>query len=851
MRGHHGISAGVVLVLCSLVAADWPQEQRLKASDGQYGDGLGGSVAVSGPYLAVGAAWEGYYVADNFGAVYMFEPGDSGWEEVVKIANPDPGQDRFGNAVSVSGRYAVFGAFLDDAGAENSGSAYVYERVSSGWTQVAHLTSPLPREDGYFGHSVCISGDLLIVGARDEYQSAPFGGNGQKRGAAYVYRLNGGDWVLDQKLVPPDPDAYDGFGSSVSISGGCAVVGSYKDDDAANDSGAVYVFDRSESGWENTAKLTASDGMGSELFGSSACLTGETLIVGAPTADRADTDSGMAYIFERGESGWTETARLEPTDAGRYDNFGRDVAVYGGQAIVGSPSHDGFATNAGAAYVYERSETGWSLAEKLKSDDLESYDSFGCAVAMDAETAVVGASSEGVGSGYEGAAYVFAVPAPPKPDLTRPGDAIVGTSGNYPGGDLPNGPLGPESPAEAIDDDPATKYLNLDKEGSGFVVAPSVGATMLTAIALTTANDSPERDPASVTIAGSNDGVHWVPITTALATSLPDDRFAEGEFVFTAETPGAYERYRVIFPTLKDGASANSMQIAEVRLVGQCAPLDPDAPLAEDRFAAYAAGHLPGKDTRGTGFAPGGTWSGDSADESSVSAGGGLVYPHLARSGGKVTTTGDGGSGTQASLNASPGGPLDRAGLVGSDGKVGGEGVEGTLYVSFLARSKTGQRGGAFAGLELRRDGQEVLGVGNNWNAHAYSTYGLAETDLDSANPEPGRSYQHVDADETHLFVLCVEYRAVGDDDVTVYLDPAVALSQAAQAEALKTLIGSGDASFDAISLRSGTAGNEWDFDEIRFGTTWRSVLPIPEPASLALLSAGVVAMLRRRRRRR
>ena len=157
---------------------------------------------------------------------------------------------------------------------------------------------------------------------------------------------------------------------------------------------------------------------------------------------------------------------------------------------------------------------------------------------------------------------------PPPLDVTQPGDPIVGTSTNYPGGDKPEGPGGPESPPEAIDNNPATKYLNFDKEGSGFTVTPSIGATYLEGIALTTANDAPARDPNSVTITGSNDGENWLPIVTDLPTPLPNDRFEEVEFSFTAETAGLFEMYRVIFPTLKNSAGANSMQIAEVRLMG-------------------------------------------------------------------------------------------------------------------------------------------------------------------------------------------------------------------------------------------------------------------------------------------
>ena len=153
-------------------------------------------------------------------------------------------------------------------------------------------------------------------------------------------------------------------------------------------------------------------------------------------------------------------------------------------------------------------------------------------------------------------------------DVSRPGDVITGTSQNYPGGNWPDGPFGPEAPINVIDNDPATKYLNFDEENSGFTLMPGIGGTYLAGIALTTANDGPYRDPAGVTIAGSHDGQQWAPIVTNLPTPLPDDRWAESAFYFTPETEGLFEYYRVTFPAVKDSQTAYCMQIAEVRLIG-------------------------------------------------------------------------------------------------------------------------------------------------------------------------------------------------------------------------------------------------------------------------------------------
>ena len=178
------------------------------------------------------------------------------------------------------------------------------------------------------------------------------------------------------------------------------------------------------------------------------------------------------------------------------------------------------------------------------------------------------------------AALVFAVSGPGRAapvtglDVTSPTDTIVRVDGTN-DGDTDSGlPPQNEGVENAIDNDDATKYLNFLDLGSGFeVTLDNYGAATLGGIALTTANDSPERDPASVTITGSNNGVDWFPIITDLATPLSDDRFTEAEFYFTPETAGTYGTYRVVFPTLKDADGANSMQIADVRLLPEPATL--------------------------------------------------------------------------------------------------------------------------------------------------------------------------------------------------------------------------------------------------------------------------------------
>jgi len=146
-------------------------------------------------------------------------------------------------------------------------------------------------------------------------------------------------------------------------------------------------------------------------------------------------------------------------------------------------------------------------------------------------------------------------------NIITPGDTIMGSPDDYPS---------KENPPKAIDNNRDTKYLNFGKENSGFTVMPSVGQTIIDGISLTTANDEPARDPGSVTIRGSYDGISFVDIVVGLSTPLPDDRKSTVSFSF--ENSEYYSVYEVTFPTLKDSGSANSMQIAEVGLTGELVP---------------------------------------------------------------------------------------------------------------------------------------------------------------------------------------------------------------------------------------------------------------------------------------
>ena len=380
-------------------ANGWGQVQKLTAADGAGGDNFGVAVAGNDAHTFIlGApgddAWKG--------AAYVFARQASNWMQQRKTAAADgAANDYFGEAVAISGDTLVVGALGDDS---RKGSAYILARNWGGadnWGQVKKLTASDGAADDWFGFTVAISGDTVVVGAR---------GNDSYKGAAYVFARNWGgadNWGQVKKLTAIGSVANDYFGWSVAISGDTIVVGAYGDDGCR---GAAYVFARNQGGannWGQVRTLVAADGAVWDCFGMSVAISGDAIVVGAYMMD--DSVKGAAYVFARNQGGadlWGQVQKLTASDGDAQDRFGYSVAISGDTVVVGAPGNDG---HRGAAYVFARNQSGadqWGQVQKLTADDGMAFDGFGDAVAISDDTVLVGASDEV--HDFRGAAYVFA-----------------------------------------------------------------------------------------------------------------------------------------------------------------------------------------------------------------------------------------------------------------------------------------------------------------------------------------------------------------------------------------------------------------------------------------------------------
>jgi len=281
----------VLLVLLPSISFALPVEQKLLASDGSSYDYFGHSVAVSGDYAIIGA----YQVSDNgsdSGSAYIFHYDGTSWIEQQKLlASDGAASDYFGQSVSISGNFAIVGAYQDDDKGSASGSAYIFYYDGSSWVEQQKLTASDGASSDQFGRSVSISEEHAIIGANGDDD------NGSGSGSAYIFKYDGTSWGEQQKLTASDGVSADFFGVSVSISGDYAIVGAYYDDDKGSNSGSAYIFRYDGNSWSQVQKLLVSDGAANDYFGQTVCISGNNAIVGLERDNYNGSYSGASYIY--------------------------------------------------------------------------------------------------------------------------------------------------------------------------------------------------------------------------------------------------------------------------------------------------------------------------------------------------------------------------------------------------------------------------------------------------------------------------------------------------------------------------------------------------------------------------
>ncbi len=363
----------------------WVQAQTLMASDAGAGDNFGISVALYGNTALIGAYQDDCAAGIDCGSAYVFERLGMTWVQQQKLTASDASsQDRFGWSVALSGISALVGAYSDDCIAGNDcGSAYVFVRSGTTWSQQAKLTASDAAGGDYFGRSVALYGNTALIGARGDDCTL-----GLDCGAVYAFHRSNSSWTQQQKIIATSyPDSYDNFGSLVALDGNTAVISA----PGANlGDGGVYVFVRSGGLWIEQDMFSGA--YVEQRYGASIALSGDTVIVGAPGGNGSGCfegdDCGEVFIYIRSGTSWLWQGILGWSSLG--DFFGAFVRLDGDTALI---------TGGGNTYVATRSGGTWSQQQIIP---------YSGPLALDGDIALIGRPGQDCGAGIDcGEAIVY------------------------------------------------------------------------------------------------------------------------------------------------------------------------------------------------------------------------------------------------------------------------------------------------------------------------------------------------------------------------------------------------------------------------------------------------------------
>ena len=377
--------------------SEWVEMQKLVAPTRAADDLFGYSVDICGNYAIVGSHQEDVDGLASAGAAYIYYFDGTSWAEQDKLLAVDREiGDHLGYSVALTEDKAVVGAVYEDDniyGTDSiatAGSAYVFSRSGSTWSQQDKLIPAHRAEDNRFGFHVAISGSYILVSSPYEDMDADSLDLEVNAGAAYVFYNDGGNWIQRQKLVASDRDLGDYFGYRADIDGSTIVVGAYMENHDADGlnrkdrAGSVYIFDRTGSTWSETQKIVASERWVSDFFGHDVAIEDDMLIVGTRGEDH-DTlatnyieDAGAAYLFRNIGGHWTEQEKITESNRRENDSFGTGVSISGNIVLVSAPANDldedelNLITSAGAAYIFSTGIGGTVEPEiNIKGDSLD------------------------------------------------------------------------------------------------------------------------------------------------------------------------------------------------------------------------------------------------------------------------------------------------------------------------------------------------------------------------------------------------------------------------------------------------------------------------------------------------
>lgn len=302
----------------------------------EAGDEFGRHVALNGNYAAVGAPKDNTN-ASSAGSVYIFDVATGNL--VTTINNPTPSvNDFFGFSVNIDDDYTIVGAWSDNTGATNAGSAYIYDTATGALLHT--LNNPAPEINDLFGLRVALGSGYVAVGARDDDAGAV------DAGSVYVYDVSTG--VLLYTLNNPTPEVGDNFGQRIDIDGNYMVIGARGDSTNASGAGSVYIYDVTTGSLLTTINNPTPEA--GDTFGEAVFISGNYVVVGAESDNTGAVDAGSVYLYNVSTGKLLLTINNPTPEAG--DVFGATAYISGNSLTIASYYDDIGGADSGAIYTY-------------------------------------------------------------------------------------------------------------------------------------------------------------------------------------------------------------------------------------------------------------------------------------------------------------------------------------------------------------------------------------------------------------------------------------------------------------------------------------------------------------------
>jgi len=373
----------------------------------------GNGVAMDGDVIVVTAMWDDVPGTPFTGSASVYRWSGTAWvKEASLVSSAAEFADFFGSSVAIDGDVIVVG--VPGAGTPPTGTAIVFRHTTFGWVEEATLVDSLGTAGDGFGWSVAVSGDVIAVGAAE----ADLGGPGA--GAATSFRWDGRHWLEEARLT----GAGGAFGNAIAADQDTVVVGApFENVAGAEEQGTARVYRWDGASWVEVAVLTPAAGAADDRHGTSVSISGDVIVSGSPY-DKVGAAGGMgsATVYRWDGATWVEETTLISPIGNSNDNFGLSVSVRDDLIAVGSPFDNPVPGDwsRGSAMSFRRQGDAWAAASLLLARDGQAGDRYGLSVAASGEHIVVGAPFNGPFE--EGAAYVY--------DLSTWADLGGGTGGS-------------------------------------------------------------------------------------------------------------------------------------------------------------------------------------------------------------------------------------------------------------------------------------------------------------------------------------------------------------------------------------------------------------------------------------